>query len=103
MTLEEFEFYLDIVIGIGAFAVVVIFKIGAGHITNLILRSRGYNYSWFWFGFFFDWLAWIVAAMKPNIKEQEKTIDKTNSWKCKDCGEWNPTYKNFCSCGKSKY
>lgn len=95
-----------------------------GIVCNKVIENKGYRENWFWWGFFFEFLAVIVAATKPQVhySKMENDVDtqygitlssfaeeirakeylREGGWKCNSCGTVNPHYKDRCHCGRTK-
>lgn len=98
-----------------------------GVATNAVIKNKGYDENWFWWGFFFEIIALLVAATKPENRsntygsydglshgevdshltraaDEIRRKDYLNSggWTCASCKKINPKYLTTCSCGLSK-
>lgn len=87
-----------------------------GCATDAVIKNKGYDENWFWWGFFFGVIALIVAATKPekrqdiyNIQREKRIIEEyhekrllqNGGWSC-ICGRTNPNYTGTCACGRTK-
>lgn len=64
--------------GILVFSIIITFAVCIGmmflmgHLTNVVLRNRGYYDNWFWWGFFCGIAPIIAAFILPDKSEKAK-------------------------------
>lgn len=105
--------------GFGVLVFFVISSTAWGMATRKVIVDKGYEENWFWLGFFFTFIAFILALLRPAVSKEyirssrartrnsnepsdpsEETVQFA-SWSC-PCGRQNASYIKSCACGRSR-
>lgn len=106
---------------VGLFIYVVI-RCVYGFAAYKIAENKNRSTSWFWGGFLLGWIGLLILLLLPSESSSyyssvdsedairrmrgeginKREAPKGNEWKCKKCGEINPSYIGTCGCGCPK-
>lgn len=103
----------------GTFVFILIWSSIWGLATRKVIILKGYKENWFWLGFFFTFIAFIFALLRPlppndyvrSTHARSGTSDEPGdpseenvtfaSWPC-PCGRHNASYTATCACGRTR-